>query len=359
MLAAVAALLLLLVGAYFLWERPPAIQEPEPSPTPTPTPEATPEASPTPEPMPEGEAFDTTRQDGIYTILLVGLDQVSMSTDTIVVGRLDTNKHEMNFVSIPRDTIINADIEMRKINAVYAGGERFGGNGIESLMNQVRRLTGFTPDCYALINLSTFVDVIDAIGGVDFDVPIEMGYSFEDLVPGLYIYLAPGYQHLDGYEAMCVVRYRFGYTTGDLGRIETQHAFLKACASQFISLGNIPHAKQVVNILAENLQTDLSAANIAWFLRQALQCRSDDIHFYMLPSEPRNLQGYSYAVPHIQEWLDLLNSALNPYDREIVASDLNMVYCSGSGYAATTMLDGAWYDYDFESEDFWKQFMFG
>ena len=95
------------------------------------------------------------------------------------------------------------------------------------------------------------------------------------------------------------------------------------------------------------------------FLRQALLCKKEDIHFYTLPAEPRNLQGYSYAVPHIQEWLDLLNEALNPYDREISRSDLNMVYCNGSGYAATTMLDGEWYYYDFESDDFWKQYLFG
>ena len=124
MIAAVAcALVLILVIGYTIWEKPPAIQE-EPVPTPTPVPTVTPKPAPTPaptptpEPLPEGEAFATERQDGVYTILLVGLDQMSMSTDTILVGRVDTKTHEMNFVSIPRDTIINVDTEVRKINTV-------------------------------------------------------------------------------------------------------------------------------------------------------------------------------------------------------------------------------------------------
>ena len=183
--AVLGALLLTLLCAYALWARPPEISE-EPVPTPTPMPAATakptptPTPTPTPEPMPEGEAFPTERQDGVYTVLLVGLDQMSMSTDTILVGRVNTKTHEMSFVSIPRDTIINVDAEIRKINAVYAGSVAFGGNGIDALMLQVRWLTGIPIDCWAVLDLNTFIRVIDEIGGVDFDVPVEMEYFFDD-----------------------------------------------------------------------------------------------------------------------------------------------------------------------------------
>ena len=143
---------------------------------------------------------------------------------------------------------------------------------------------------------------------------------------------------------MALVRYRQGYTSGDLGRLEIQHDFLKACASQFITLGNIPNARAVIRTLEENLSTDLTGANIAWFMRQALLCKSEDIHFDTLPTEPRNIQNYSYAVPHIDEWLSMLNSTINPLDREIGYGDLDIVYCGwAGGYGATTGLDGAWY----------------
>ena len=355
--AVLGALLLTLLCAYALWARPPKIQE-EPAPTPTPTPTATPKPAPTPtptptpEPLPEGEAFQTERQDGVYTVLLVGLDQMSMSTDTILVGRVNTKTHEMSFVSIPRDTIINVDAEIRKINAVYAGSVAFGGNGIDALMQQVRWLTGIPIDCWAVLDLNTFISVIDEIGGVDFDVPTEINYYFDDIRHRLYVHLDPGFQHLDGIQAMAVCRYREGYITGDLGRIEVQHAFLKAFLKQMISAGNIPHAPAVLRILSEGLTTNLSAGNIAWFLRQALQCKEKDVRFDTLPADPKLLQGYSYAVPRLNEWLAMINADLNPYEEPITQWQLNLVYCDWMGhYYGTNGLDGEWYYDQGESQD--------
>ena len=352
--AVFGALVLIVFCAYALWVQPPKMAE-EPVPTPTPTPEATakpvttPEPTPTPEPLPVGEAFPSERQDGVYTVLLVGLDQMSMSTDTILVGRIDTKAHTMNFVSIPRDTIINVDTEIRKINTVYPGSVAFGGNGIDALQRQVQWLTGIPIDCWAVLDLNTFIRLIDEIGGVDFNVPVEINYFFDDIAKRLYVHLDPGYQHLDGIQAMAVCRYREGYITADLGRIEVQHDFLKACARQMISTGNIPHAPAVVKILSEGLTTNLSARNIAWFLRQALQCKAKDITFDTLPSDVKLLQGYSYAVPRLYEWLEMINGKLNPYEEPITQWQLNLVYCDWSGhYFGTNGLDGAWY---FDQED--------
>ena len=118
------------LAAYLMWEKPPALPEQPEAVTPvieaTPEPTVTPEPTPTPEPMPEGTAFENSRKDGVYTMLLVGLDQMSRSTDTILVGRFDTQKHEVNLVSIPRDTITNTDSDVRKINSVYAGSLNWG-----------------------------------------------------------------------------------------------------------------------------------------------------------------------------------------------------------------------------------------
>ena len=339
-----AVLILIAVCSWLQWEKPPEIQE-TPAPSAAPEPEKTPEPAPeeTPEPLPEGEAISNGRQDGVYTILLAGIDQMSKSTDTILVGKIDTVQHTMHFVSIPRDTITNADIDVRKINNVYIGSLNFGGNGIDALSMQVRWLTGFEPDCYAVVDLNTFIRVIDELGGVDFDVPQEVEYFFDDIEKRLYIHLDPGYQHLDGLQAMAVCRYRTGYINADYGRMDVQHAFLKACAEQFISLGSIPHARAVIRELSDGMDTNLSAANIAWLLRQAVQCRSEDITFETMPSVGKNLQGYSYAVPLLGEWMTLLNRDLNPYDREIGSWELNMVYWDGFSYGCTGDLQGSWY----------------
>ena len=346
-LLAAALILLILTAAYFLWEKPPEIAETpaEPQPEEGEPAEIIVEAvpSPTPEPMPEGEAFETDRLDGVYTILLVGLDQMSTSTDTIIVGKIDTKRHEMNFLSIPRDTIINVEWDVRKINAVYSGSVLYGGTGVDSLSNHIRRIMGYVPDCYAVIDLNTFIEVIDLLGGVDFDVPSEVDYYFDDIEKGLHIHLDPGFQHLDGYGAMAVVRNREGYIWGDLDRIDVQHDFLKACADKMLSLGTVPNARKIVDLLDGNLQTNLSAANIAWFMRQMLLCRSQKIRFFTLPAENHNIHGYSYAVPKIWEWIEMLNTYFNPFEQELGYGSLNIVYWDGKEYKATVGLDGAWY----------------
>ena len=331
--------LLTLYCALRIWERPPEVAAPEP--TEAPALSATPAPTPTMEPMPEGLAYDTSRQDGVYTVLLVGGDQISGNTDTILVGKVDTKKHEMNFVSIPRDTIINVDWDVRKLNSVYAGSLNNGGTGVDSLSMHIRRLLGFDVDCYGVIDLQTFVDVIDAMGGIWFDVPFAMDYDDDN--QGLYIHLEPGYQLLNGYQCMGLCRFRAAYVTGDLGRIEMQQAFLRAAAKQFISLGNIPNAKPLATVLSKCLKTNLSAANIAYFMRQAVLCQPEDVHFYTMPCDQSMLQGYSYAVPRLWEWLEMVNEDLNPYDTPVGYGNVDIVYRSGAAYKATTGLQGAWY----------------
>ncbi len=348
LLLAAAALFIL----YRVWEKPPEMAEnaetqeaiseaviiqAEESPEPEPT--------PTPEPLPEGTAIETNRESGVYTILLGGIDQTSDSIDVIVVGRIDTVRHEMNFVSIPRDAIINVDWPIRKINAVYSGSLRYGGTGIDALTMHVQRYVGFRPDCYAIVNLDTFIELIDELGGVDFYVPYPVAYYFDDIEMRLYIELEPGWHHLDGRQAMAVCRYREGYVDGDMERISVQHSFLRTCVDQFIRLGSIPHARRIVSLLAENLNTDLNAANIAWFLRQLLACKSEDIHFYTMPAETRLIQGYSYQVARITEWLDMINTKLSPLETEIGYGRLDVIYYEWpTGYHSTSGgLDGGWY----------------
>ena len=79
-------------------------------------------------------------------------------------------------------------------------------------------------------------------------------------------------------------------------------------------------------------------------MRQLMQCKSEDIHLYTMPSEGRVLQGYSYAVPHLWDWLDMVNSCLNPFETPIEMWNMNLVYCDGDSYSGTQgYLDGAWY----------------
>ena len=334
-LGVAATLCIAFVCVYMLWEKAPEIAEEAPEVLDVKPNDKKPEDI-------AAEAFDNNRKDGIYTVLLVGNDDGNGNTDTIIVGKIDTKLHKMDFVSIPRDTLINVDWSVRKLNSVYWGSKNSGGSGIDALKYHIKNICGIDVDCYAVIDLGVFIDVIDALGGVDFEVPVSMQY--EDAGQNLYIDLQPGMQHLDGYQAMGLCRFRSGYANGDYGRIDMQQKFLKACAEQFISLGNIPNISKVVKILSEGLDTNLSTGNIGFFLRQALKCQPEDINFYTVPSNSDYVGGLSYSVIDIWSWLPLLNECLNPYERQIEYSNLDIVYRGEGGkFTATTELKGDWY----------------
>ncbi|MBR3294484.1 MAG: LCP family protein [Oscillospiraceae bacterium] len=331
MLAALA------LGAYVLWERPPRL---EPQTQLRTTVSAAPQAEETL--ARRAEAPASGRKPGVYTLLLVGNDDGNGNTDTILLGRMDTLAHKLDLVSIPRDTLVNRDWRVRKLNAVYAGTAGEGGVAIDGLRQELCKLCGFTPDVYAVVDLEVFIDAVDLIGGVDFDLPLDM--DFDNYEKNQHVHLKAGPHHLDGLEAMCVVRYRSNYINGDLDRVQMQQDFVKAALGQLLSLGQVPRLPELVAMIAERTDSDLTAANIAWLTRQLLQCKSEDIHLYTMPNIPVTLQDLSYVVADLEPWLQILNENLNPYYEPVTADNLDLVYREFGVYRATSgVLQGAAY----------------
>ncbi|MBR0041205.1 MAG: LCP family protein [Oscillospiraceae bacterium] len=280
------------------------------------------------------EKTTAERRKNVYTIILAGMDEVSGNTDTILVGRVDASARRMDFVSIPRDTYINRDWEVRKINCVYTAAQNAGQSGLEALRTAVRELCGFDADCCVVVSLGTVTETIDLMGGVYFDVPFDMDY--EDPAQDLSIHIPAGYQLLNGEQCVQLCRYRKNYVNGDLDRIALQQSFLKAAARQFISLGSIPNLARVVQLAVSKLDSDLTAANMAYFLRCAIQCRADDIRFYTAPNVPADAGGLSYTFIEKDEWLTLLNDALNPFDTPIGEANLDLVYPEYGRFQSTS-----------------------
>lgn len=329
------------VCVYMLWEKPPEVAaEPgtlgetlKDAPVQTKKPGAKKQ-----EPMDKGTAFDTQRQDGVYTVLLVGNDDGTGNTDTIMVAKLDVVRHTLNVVSIPRDTLINVDTPVRKINSVYWGARNNGYDGSEALRRHIKKLIGFDVDCYAVLDLDAFVQAVDELGGIWFDVPERLYYD-----GGPVIDLEPGYQLLDGEQAMGLCRFRYGYVNGDLDRINVQHDFLKAAADQFLRLGNIPNASKVINILAGSMDTNMTTANMAYFARQLLMCGSEDINFYTAPNTPAMVQDLSYTFIDLYDWLNIINECINPYSTPVTEGMLDLVYLHNGNVCCTAVLNGVGY----------------
>ena len=342
----VCVVLILVFGAvawYIAWEKPPerpggGLVDPtyeSTNPQDGGSPDATAEPTVSPAEDPNAGA-PASLNENMYTFLVVGLDQVSNSTDTMMVGRIDTENHTIDVVSLPRDTLVNVSWSVKKINTLYSADINTGGNGIDGLLDGLKDILGFQIDCYAVVDLTAFVELVDAIGGVDYNVPVNMNYY--DPTQDLYINIPAGEQHLDGEEALKVVRFRSGYASADIGRIGTQQDFLKSVASQMLTLGNIPNLPTFIDIFEEYVVTNMSASNLAFFARQFLLCKSEDINFHTLPGNyGDSIKGLSYVSINISEWLEMVNTYLNPYDQDVTEANVNILtHSSSTGFYSTT-----------------------
>ena len=258
------------------------------------------------------------RKGGFYTILLSGLDDDNGGSDTNILMAVDTVNGYVYGVSIPRDSKAIIGGKAHKINYAYNKG------GTELLASTVSEQLGIPVDYTVCVNLQGFTALVDAIGGVDFEVPINMDY--DDPIQGLSIHFKKGMQHLSGADALRVVRFRHnndgtGYGSEDLGRMQTQQKFLKAVAKKMFSFENLmSNPRKYAEIFGQYVDTDLSVTDLAWFGMQVLGMGVDKIDFSTLPNEWK----YPYIYLDPDETLALVNTYLNPYVEDRTADDLNI-----------------------------------
>ena len=190
-----------------------------------------------------------------YTVLILGRDTGGGgNTDTMLLASYDVTNQKATVMSIPRDTMVNIPYDIKRINAVYNYGGG-GDKGIEYLYKEISQLVGFEPDYQVIVEWNAVGEIVDAMGGVWFDVPRDMNY--DDPYQDLHIHQEKGYRLLSGDDAMQVLRYRhdnrkngvtLGYPDGDLGRIKTQQAFLTAMVEQLLKLENITKVNEFARV---------------------------------------------------------------------------------------------------------------
>ena len=299
------------------------------------------------------------RKDGVYTFLLVGQDTGGGgNTDTMILITFDTKNKTIDGMSLPRDTMINVDRKGsgHRLNAVYnynkgSDPDTQVEKGITALKKEVGKLTGITPDFYVIVQWDAVGKMVEALGGVYFEVPFDMDY--DDPTPGqdLHIHLKEGYQKLNGEDAMGLIRWRHNndysvqYPNGDLGRIQTQQAFLKAVAAECLKPATLLKAPALAEVFMENVTTDLSLGNLLAFAQLAAGMDAEqDVNFVSLPVTDAQYPGVSMVLPVVDELLEVLNESFNPYLSDIQASDLQVLVRSSNGsYSVTsgTLLDSS------------------
>ena len=352
LITVLAVVAVLLVGAYTafeVWVRPPEQHiytldtdqprdpsEDQNSETPAPDgsggEEAEPTVEPTEMPVPEGGYANENR----YTFLVVGKEPDGYNTDTILVGTFDVEEEWLHIVSIPRDTLVNVPWWPAKINSVYSmSASGYGSwqydSEIDGLCAAVKDIMGYEPAYWAVIDIVAFEKLVDAIGGITFNVPYDMDKDEPE------IHFSAGEQWLSGADALKVVRYR-DYPMGDIDRISVQQEFLKTLADEMLTLGNIPNIGKVYGIYDEYVETNLASGNIAWFIREFMKLDAESITFATMPGDYcLSIKGTSFVNIYLDSWLEMVNSDLSPLEREITAEDVEVVRYSDSwGYYVTS-----------------------
>lgn len=263
------------------------------------------------------------RKADYFIILVSGIDDGNGGSDTNILVSVDAADGAIHCISVPRDTLVNVSRTVKKINAAYNLG------GTTQLASEISDTLGVPVDFTIQVDLNGFVDLVDAIGGVDFEIPINMDY--DDPLQNLSIHFSKGLHHLSGEDAIKVVRFRHnndgsGYGTEDIGRIGTQQAFLKAVAKQTLTLSNVGKVSAFSRIFQKYVETDLTLGNLAWLGKEAISVGADNITFDTLPGDGSGYyKGIAYYTLDPDATLEMVNTALNPYVENRTAADLDIL----------------------------------
>ncbi|MGB4440176.1 MAG: LCP family protein [Sedimentibacter sp.] len=238
-------------------------------------------------------------------VILLGLEHER--SDTIMVASFNTKTKTADVISIPRDTYVDRDgfvnSANNKINSVYTV------KGIEGLEEMLHNITGMSIDKYVTIDYDGVRAAVDAVGGVEVDVPFHMRYTDPYSDPPLDINIPAGKQIIYGENAMEFLRFRktnyagySGYAEGDLGRIEAQQGFVKSAVKKALSF-RLP---KVVSEVFPYVDTDFSLTEATSLAVGSVGLSADNINFYVLPGTTKTIKGLSFYVINQSENKDIV-----------------------------------------------------
>lgn len=275
--------------------------------------------------------------EGEITFLMMGVDAKDgestkgQRTDTLMLCKYVADTNKLAILSIPRDTLVDIPgYGEDKINHAHAYG------GPELAVESVNELLGTDVEYYVRIDYDVVKDVVDAIDGVDINVPIDMYYEDPWADPPLVIDLKQGEQTLDGKESLQFLRFRSGYATQDLGRIESQQAFIKSVIKKAQNPKYLIKIPSVFKSTRENIETNIPLRDIVTYAMDVKNLKQEGMQMATLPNESVMMSGVSYVIP-IEEVKDELMEKMFS-KKEIVSIDdtlkkgLELSYAHEAGY---------------------------
>lgn len=264
-----------------------------------------------------------------FYMLLIGSDmredsdEMGARSDTNIVVRVDPTCNQATMISIPRDTKIEIEgYGTNKFNAAY----NF--NGTAGVISEANKLLDIEIACYAEVNFSKLVDLVDAVGGVDIEVDEYIDDPDADRPEsGQHIVIQEGLQHLDGEAALVFARSR-AYADGDFTRTANQRKLIEAIVYKVLEapLTSLPG---IIESAADCVTTNLSVENIVGLAQQFKSDGDLVIYSAMLPSWTQTINEISYVINDAEATREMM---------EIVEAggDPSTVVSSGAPASAST-----------------------
>ena len=250
--------------------------------------------------MTKDVATNIVGNDEPIFVLVLGIseDITSKLTDTIILAGYNPESQKAFMLSIPRDTFVGTNEATAsgwdKINALYQ-------KDISKTIKAVEERTGVNIDKYVVVRNTMLPAIVNAIGEVEFDVPIDMDY--DDPTQDLHIHLQAGVQMINGDKAEQLLRFRHNndgssypssWGDNDYGRMRTQREFIKAVAKKLTALDNVSNIKGIAEAVFANLETNMSIGDMIGYIPYAIDFNVDDIRMEQLPGSGAMLNKLSF-----------------------------------------------------------------
>ena len=269
------------------------------------------------------------RREDVFTILLAGTDKEGYRTDTMMVMCYDTANQKVGVVSVPRDTITQRDGHAKLA---------YGSGGVTQRMEDIYHMLGVPIDYYVKVDINGFIALVDYLGGVELDIPLDMNY--DDPTPGqeLHIHFTKGTHLLDGQGAMEAVRYRHdnkdspNYDANqwysDVQRTQLQQQLLTKLAKKVLSWDSLTKISGFVEIFNQNVETDLKLSEMLWLAQKAVDLDlSTGVETATLEGRgDATYNGYTWCYElDAEKAVETVNRLINPYTRDLTLEDMNIV----------------------------------
>jgi LCP family protein required for cell wall assembly len=247
------------------------------------------------------DVLRTFKQDtGKPVNILLFASAEDANTDSIMVLHYIPKTSQVNIISIPRDTYIDLKgYKFHKINSVYNVK-----NGPELLKDKLEEILGKKIDYYIHMDMKAVREIVDILGGVEYNVPCDMIYDDPD--QNLHINIKKGVRTLTGKQVEGLLRFRKPnkwtndvrkyYDGSDLKRIERQHDFFSEMLKQKLNIKYVAKTGDIINNIYSNLTTDLPLSEMLKLARGLPGLSAEKFQTATLPGNAKDKDGLSYFM---------------------------------------------------------------